>query len=45
LTRSTQQVTYGDACIHARIFRDLQRNVTLHSVQTGKAVADAIAYF
>ncbi len=39
------KVTYGDKCVHARIFRDLQRNATLHSVQAGKAVADAITYF
>lgn len=31
--------------IHARIYRDLQRNVSVHSVQTGKTEADELTYF
>jgi cystatin-A/B len=31
--------------IHVRIFRDLQRNVSVHSIQTGKTETDELAYF
>lgn len=31
--------------IHARIYRDLQRNVSVHSVQTDKSETDELAYF
>jgi hypothetical protein len=31
--------------IHARIYRDLQRNVSVHSVQSGKSETDEIEYF
>nr|AET79741.1 cysteine protease inhibitor [Acanthamoeba castellanii] len=31
--------------IHARIYRDLQRNVSVHSVQTGKSETDELEYF
>lgn len=31
--------------IHARIFRDLQRNVSVHSVQMGKTETDELVYF
>lgn len=31
--------------VHARVFRSLQDQVTLHSLQENKSVADEIAYF
>jgi len=31
--------------LHARIFRDLQSNVSVHSVQTDKTETDEITYF
>lgn len=33
------------ACVHARVFRSLQGEVELHSIQAGKLMADEIEYF
>jgi len=35
----------GGQYIHARIYKDLQQNLTLNSVQTGKSLGDPIQYF
>ncbi|TRY67612.1 hypothetical protein TCAL_02728 [Tigriopus californicus] len=34
-----------DKCVHARIFKDLQKNISLSDVQKDKSHEDEIAYF
>ena len=36
---------FGETVIHARVYRDTQDQVSLHSVQEGKKVDDEITYF
>lgn len=35
----------NDQCIHARIYRNLQREVSVHSIEENKTKEDPIAYF
>jgi hypothetical protein len=35
----------NDKCIHARIYKNLQREVSVHSIQEDKTREDAITYF
>ncbi|KAK7074326.1 hypothetical protein SK128_021741 [Halocaridina rubra] len=39
------KIDIGDGIVHARVYRNLQQNVTLSDVQHPKAVEDAIDYF
>ena len=40
------KVKVGDnECVHARVYKDLQQNVSLHSVQGNKSEDDEIEYF
>jgi len=40
------KIDVGDGeFVHARIYRDLKNNLSVHSVQTGKSAHDEIAYF
>lgn len=35
----------NDECIHARIYKNLQREVSVHSIEENKTKEDPIAYF
>jgi len=35
----------GGHYVHARVYRDLSRNLSVHSVQTGKSAGDPLEYF
>ncbi len=40
------KIAVGDGeFVHARVYRDLGRNVSVHSVQTNKGLGDALEYF
>jgi cystatin-A/B len=31
--------------VHARVYKDLSQNLSVHSVQTGKTASDPLQYF
>ncbi|XP_064110825.1 cystatin-B-like [Macrobrachium nipponense] len=39
------KIDLGDAHVHARVYRNLQGEISLHSVQHPKALEDDIEYF